>query len=302
VGVLCKEDRQREGNFDLQVRRTYFLKQSAAEYERLLAEHTALRNQVEALEQLPPETVAERERLNAKRDQAYSASMKAGNAGDKAAEKSLYAESSALNKQSEALRDRHLESVKPRIEPLRKRQQEIVVLNQGQEVRVGLAMNVIRLPASGTGSEGGSHGDASPSRSAGLKVNNVVWGVSGSTGALRQALAGAIDQGRLQSLVGKPLPPRAESAALAARVVPAALPAATLLAAPGAVVAAGATAVPQPAGQAAAPTAPPARPATEAAVPAPGAPAASSAQAEGKADRSKQAGELVNKLRGLFGR
>jgi hypothetical protein len=280
IGVMCKEDKQKEGNFSLGLRQRYFLKQGPAEYQRLLAEHTALKNQIDALEALPPEVAAEREQLNKKRDAAYSASMKAAKERDKAAEQALNAESNALDAQSRALRQRHVDSVKPQTDALRKRQQEIDATNAGQEVTVGVAMNVARLPSASASNPVGAYGVASPAQSAGLKVHNVVWSVTGPAGPLRHALADAIDRARLQAMVGKPLPAEAESEALAAKAVPAALGA------------------PPPAAAAETPAA---APVAVAAAPAPA--AASAAQPEkAKPDATKQAADAVNKLRGLFGR
>lgn len=85
---------------------------------------------------------------------------------------------------------------------------------------VTVAMNVRRLPAADNVLSA-AYGAASPNRSAALAVNNVVWSVSGSDSPLRQALADAIDRTRLQALVGKALPSEAESAAYAAKAVPA---------------------------------------------------------------------------------
>lgn len=151
---------------------------------------------------------------------------------------------------------------------------------------VTMQMNVTQMPVTANGPFA-AYGAASPGRSAGLKVNNVVWKVEGSDSPLRQTLADAVDRARLQAMVGKPLPSVAESQALAARATPAtvagstgAAPAAT--AAPAANLPATQTAT-QPA--AANPSAPP---------PAPG-------QA-GASEPIKDAVDTVNKLRGLFGR
>jgi hypothetical protein len=148
---------------------------------------------------------------------------------------------------------------------------------------VSVAINVTQLPATAT-VPFGAYGSASPSRSAALKVNNVVWRVDGSDSPLRQALADAIDRTRLQALVGKPLPSVAESQALAAQAVPA-----TVAGMPAAAPAAPAPNVPttQTATQPVAP-------------PNPSAPAA-----PGQAPASepiKDAVDTVNKLRGLFSR
>ena len=116
-----------------------------------------------------------------------------------------------------------------------------------------------------------AYGSASPKRSAGLKVNNVVWRVSGSDSPLRQALVDAIDRTRLQALVGKPLPAVVESRALSAQAVPATVATTPSVAAPQPVAA------PNPSAPAAPGQAPAAEP-------------------------IKDAVDTVNKLRGLFGR
>ena len=84
---------------------------------------------------------------------------------------------------------------------------------------VSVAMNVRRLPAADNALSA-AYGTASPNRSEGMKVNNVVWSVSGSDTPLRQALADAMDRTHLQALVGRPLPSEAQSAAYAAKAVP----------------------------------------------------------------------------------
>ena len=139
---------------------------------------------------------------------------------------------------------------------------------------VSVEINATRLPAA----DGlyAAYGPASPKRSAGLKVTNVVWRVSGSDSPLRQALVDGIDRARLEAMVGKPLPSVAESQALAARAVPATV------------------------AGAAAPAASPSSPATPTAASSPSAPAASG-QA-GTSDSAKDAVDTVNKIRGLFGR
>ena len=139
---------------------------------------------------------------------------------------------------------------------------------------VSVEINAIRLPAGDPGLSA-AYGPASPKRSAGLKVNNVVWTVSGSDSPLRAALVAAIDRTRLESLVGKPLPSVAESQALAAQAVPATV-----------------------AGPAPASTSPAAQTATQPANPS----APEAAGQAGAPDLTKDAVDTVNKLRGLFGR
>lgn len=139
---------------------------------------------------------------------------------------------------------------------------------------VTVSINARQLPVGAAGPFG-AYGMASPSRSAALRVNNVVWTVTGSDSPLRQALSDAIDRTRLEALVGKPLPSVADSRALAAQAVP--------------VTVSGAAAVPaaQTANQSATPSglSDPSTP-TQPAV----------------AEPLKDAVDAVNKLRGLFGR
>jgi hypothetical protein len=142
---------------------------------------------------------------------------------------------------------------------------------------VTVLINVARLPA--PDALAGAYGSASPKRSAGLTVNNVVWRVSGSDSPLRQALVDGIDRSRLEGMVGKPLPTVAASQAIAAQAVPA------TVAGPVAAPAASTTSTTSTATQ-------PAAPAT------PSAPAASGQVS----DPVKDAADTVNRLRGLFGR
>jgi hypothetical protein len=139
---------------------------------------------------------------------------------------------------------------------------------------VTMQMNAIRLPTTEAGLSA-AYGPASPKRSAGLKVTNVVWTVSGSDSPLRKALVDAIDRARLEAMVGKPLPSVATSQALAAQAVPATV--------------AGVTAAPSPGS-----------PAAQPAASNPSAPAASGQAST--SDSVKDAADTVNKIRGLFGR
>ena len=138
---------------------------------------------------------------------------------------------------------------------------------------VSVAMNVTKLPVGSALSA--AYGAASPKRSAGLKVNNVVWTVSGSDSPLRQALVDSIDRTRLQAMVGRALPSVAESRALAAQAVPATVAEAA------------------PAATTSTSSSPATQTGTDVTAPNPSAPAA---------EPIKDAVDTVNKLRNLFGR
>jgi hypothetical protein len=145
---------------------------------------------------------------------------------------------------------------------------------------VSVSINATRLPAGDAGLSA-AYGPASPKSSAGLKVINVVWRVSGSDSPLRKALVDAIDRARLEAMVGKPLPSVAESQALAAQAVPATV--------------AGPTAAAPAAGAAAQAPNAPSQPAANPSAP------AGSGQAGGS-EPVKDTVDTVNRLRGLFGR
>jgi hypothetical protein len=143
---------------------------------------------------------------------------------------------------------------------------------------VTIAINATRPPSTSAAMKE-AYGPLSPKRSAGLKVINVTWSVSGSDSPLRQSLADAIDRTQLQSLVGKPLPSVVESQARAAQASP------VTVADTAAAAAAPAADSPT---SAQAETAGPSAPATS------GQPTA--------ADPVKDTVDTFNKLRGLFGR
>lgn len=152
----------------------------------------------------------------------------------------------------------------------------------------------------------GAFGSPSPTRSAGLKVQNVVWslyganyGIAAQTETLRASLAEGLERERMERMVGKPLPSVAESEALAKKALPTKMLAAAPVVGPAAAPVNVTTSPAQPpsanlpsananastsAGGGAAPT------------PAPEAPAAASA-----VDMVKGLGDSLQKLRGLLG-
>ena len=286
--VLC--DFSKEGDFSVSARRNYLRKHTEAERRHWDTQYEALQTQAGALKKLPPEKVAQEQALRQQSNSAWQATRDAEKAGDKAAAQARDGEYRALRNQADAIQTAHDASVKPQLDALNRRRTGIDLAEQ--RVEIVIAMNLQRLPTANDRSVVGSHGAASPGKSAGLRVSNVVWSVGGKDGSLRQALAGAIDSARLQALVGKPLPSAAESEAFAARAVPvsvADLPSA----------APGAAAAPAAPGAAVAPAAP----AEVAAAAVPQSPGAAPAPAvSGPLDTARKAADAVNQLRGLFGR
>ncbi len=143
----------------------------------------------------------------------------------------------------------------------------------------------------------GIFGAPSAARSAGLKVQNVTWALSGSSygiasqiETLRASLAARLERERLESLVGRPLPTVAESDSAAKKAAPTVL----LASAPAEPVAAPAAA--QGPGNAAA------QPAATAATPSTNAPAPAAAAAPAPVNTVNDVAGTVQKLRGLFGK
>ena len=284
--VLC--DFSKEGDFSVSARRSYLRKHSEAEREYWSAQYDALQKQAGMLRKMPAEKVAQEQVLRQQSNLQWQAARDAEKAGDKLAAQAPNAQYRALRNQADAIQIAHDAGVKPQLEELDRRRTGINLAEQRVEIVV--AMNLQRLPVASDRSVVGSHGPASPGKSAGLRVNNVAWSADGVDGSLRRALTGAIDRARLQALVGAPLPAAAESEAFAARAVPV-LVAGPSTAAPGNVTAHSAqadlTAV-------AAPTAPPT------ALPSPSAWSAS--HVNSPTDSARKAVDTVNQLRGLLGR
>lgn len=214
--VLCEGTK--EGEFSVTARRQYSRKHSEAERRQLQAHYDALTAQFHALKATPPEKAAEQQALRQSSNAAWQATRDAEKAGDKAAAQANDAQYRSLRDQADAIDAQHQSRVKAQLSELDQRRTAIDMT--GQKVDIVLGMNLQRLPRAGTDNSSGAYGSASPGKSAGLKVHNVSFSVGGTDGPLRQALAAAIDHPRLQSLVGRPLPSTADSAAYATGAVP----------------------------------------------------------------------------------
>ena len=284
--VLCEGSK--EGEFSITARRQYVRKHSEAERKYWSAQYDRVTAQFHALKKTPPDKAAEQQALRQQSNAAWQATRDAEKAGDKTAAQASDAQYRSLRNQADAIDAQHVASVKPQLSELDQRRTAIDLERQQVDIVVG--MNLQRLPMANDRTVAGSHGAASPGKSAGLKVHNVAWSAVGADGPLRQSLAAAMDRTQLQALVGKPLPSESESEAVAAKATPTVvpeLPASTLAAATAATASTATTTT------ATAATAAPATPATPPATPPAQAPAA---------EPIKKAAEAVNLLRGLLGR
>lgn len=162
-----------------------------------------------------------------------------------------------------------------------------------QRAWVILRINSTQLPDGSATVPAGSYGQASPRRSASLRVVNVVWVIRGEPGPLRDALEASLDKAGLKGLVDKPLPTVAESqaAAQAAEASGAV-----------AVVAPSSSAAPMAAGAAATAGAPVHGAPTPAPATGSNATAPVPAPSAVPADPLRGAADAAQKLRGLFGR
>jgi hypothetical protein len=173
-------------------------------------------------------------------------------------------------------------------------------------VTLRLVINADKFDASDA-KYSGAYGSPSPTRSAGLKVQNVVWALDGSSygiaaqiETLRASLADGLERDRMEKLLGRPLPSVAESEALAKKAAPTKMLASAPAAAPASPSAA-AQPVTQPAAQPAAPVTPAAAANTQVASPSPVLAAPEAPAAASPAEMVKSLGDSFQKLRGLLG-
>ena len=293
--ILC--DFSKEGDFSVWAKRTYLRKHSEAERRHSQARYDSLTAQFHALKKTPADKAVEQQALHQRSNAAWQATRDAEKAGDKAAAQAHDAQYRSLRNQAADIDAQHVAGVKPQLDALHQRRIAIDVASQRVEIALGI--NLQRLPGTPAGDTSGAWGAASPGKSAGLKVHNLVFSVNGTEGPLRQTLAAAVDRTSLQLLVGKPLPSELQSETVAAKATPAVV--AEITAAAGS-DSADATAAPATATAAPAPG--PARAAALAPSPiaapvaAPSPPPGDTAAAE----PVKKAADAVNKLRGLLGR
>jgi hypothetical protein len=273
VNSLCRDTP--EGEVRASALATYRYALPQAEAERVARERTQLEAQIKSLQTLPPSLKQEFDALEAQRQEAFRDARRAEKAGDKALASQKYREASAFEEQGRAVRNRHLQSVKPQLEELEARRLDLPPSSDDLQVR---------LEANGRGHTVRSHeaelrlGAVPPPAGFRFKVHGLQAIVGGprGTGAQRDALLAAFDRARLQSLIEQPLPQEPPPAAW--RVGPAPVAAA-------------------PSSTPAAKREPDAAPAA-APAPAP-TPAPTPDAAQSAADKAKEA---VGKLRSLLGR
>lgn len=289
---FCRTEPQ--GHFSPSVRGAYLYTFPKAEADRRYVERKRVEQQIENLEKLPAEKEAQYQRLLADMRAAYAAAPRRQRKDppftpeQQAQVDRANAEGAKLEAAAKQVVTDHKAAVRPQADLLRTQADRLAGFPQ--EIAVGLAMNLDRLPPAGPRTL--AFGAASAGRSAGLRVHNVVIEVAGPEGEAVQAFFDAVDKTYLKSLLGQAPPEVVQSKDRADRTTMAA--------------AAAAPAVPPPAP--APPSTPDSRTAAAAAAIPPPAPEPTRAgrdepaKTPAPAPTAKGAAQTVKKLRGMLGR
>lgn len=123
LGGLCQGTAV--GAFSITVQGKYTYRPPKEEADRMNAESSKIQAEIDGLEKLPPELAKERNDLNAKYSEKTRAARQADQEGNKELARKLYAEREDFNRQANEVRNKHLASVKPKTDELRKRQQAL---------------------------------------------------------------------------------------------------------------------------------------------------------------------------------
>lgn len=278
VGTLCNDTPV--GDLQATVNATYHFRMAPADEDRITRERRDLVAQMTAIKTLPPDLKREYDAVDAQAQQVFREAREAEKAGNKALATQKYNESTALGAQRDAVRQRHLDAVKPQFDAVEARWRvlpsvlgefDVVLKANGYDKKPYAHELDIRLGTL-----------PSPQGGKGFKVHGLQAVVGGPANNLeqRQALIAGFDRARLQALLDGPPPETPAPAAWSVGGPPkAASAAATAPAAPGPAA-----------------TAPPSPPTAQ---PAPAQPATTPGT---QPDVTQQAKDAVNKLRGLLGR
>lgn len=134
LDILCKGIP--EGSFSVTVEAKYTYRPSKEKADLLNAENRKISIEINNLEKLPPELNKERNDLMAKYSEKARAALQAEKEGNKELARNLNAERESFRRQANDVRERHLASVKPKVDELRKRQQGLFTGRQEVVLRV----------------------------------------------------------------------------------------------------------------------------------------------------------------------
>jgi len=188
-----------EGGFSITVEAKYTYRPSKEEADRLNAESRKIQSEIDALEKLPPELTKERNDFMAKYSEKTRAARQAEKDGNKELARSLYAERDAYGKQADDVRNKHLASVKPKTDELRKRQQGLFSGPQEVVMRVSANEQYPEKFTPGQESEI-AVGKVPAPRSPGLKVHGVRTVVKGPT-PKREEIQSLVDKAKIERVL-----------------------------------------------------------------------------------------------------
>src|SRR3990172_6876965 len=197
LGSPCKGTP--EGAFSITVEAKYTYRPSKEEADRLNAESGKIQVEIDALEKLPPELTKERNDFMAKYSEKTRAARQAEQEGKKELARSLYAEREAFGRRANEVRNKHLASVKPKTDELRKRQQGLFSGPQEVVMRVSANESYPEKPPPGHESEI-AVGKVPAPRSPGLKLHGVRTVLKGPT-PKREEIMSLVDKAKMERLL-----------------------------------------------------------------------------------------------------
>lgn len=193
------------GEVSVAARAIYRWQAPKAEAERIDNERHRVEGELKALQALPEERQREFDAWALKSREAFAEARRAEKAGDKALASQKYREASAFDAEANAVRKRHLDSVKAQTDALEAQRSALPRTSGDFEVT---------LTANGHGMKPRRHEDelklgaVPPPRGKGFKVHGLQAIVAGpeSNGDQRRALIAAFDRERLRAIIERPLP------------------------------------------------------------------------------------------------
>jgi hypothetical protein len=197
LGGLCKGTAV--GAFSITVEAKYTYRPPKEEADRMNAESGKIQVEIDALEKLPPDLAKERNDFNAKYSEKTRAARQADQEGKKDLARSLYAEREEFGRQANQVRDKHLASVKPKTDELRKRQQGLFSGPQEVVMRVSANESYPEKPTPGHESEI-AVGKVPAPRSPGLKVHGVRAVLKGPT-PKREEILSLVDKAKMERVL-----------------------------------------------------------------------------------------------------
>ena len=196
LGGLCGETPV--GSFPITVGAKYTNRPSTEEADRMNAESGKIQGEINALEKLPPELTRAKNDLMAKYSEKTRAARQADQEGNKELARRFYAERGDINTQANEVRNKHLASVKPKTDELRKRQQALY--SGPQEIMVRVSANEQYPGRISPEEESEMAVGVLPGPRPGLKVHGVRAVVKGPA-PQREKIMSLVDKAKMERLL-----------------------------------------------------------------------------------------------------